>query len=189
MPIDRMFIKQETTVYAQVLLDAAMQQGLAFEVSTQLAEVAGVINSSIELRSTLNDRLVDANVRKSILNEVFQGFNESLLSVLGVMVERNNLALLRRVVECYTDLAEEALGAVFIDVTTVVPLDDQIRDDIKQKYSTQFAKDVLLREHIDASILGGIVISTHGMRIDASVVSQLENARNVLSTVSSGGER
>ena len=37
-------------------------------------------------------------------------------------------------------------------------------------------------------IIGGIVISTHGHRIDASIASQLESARLVLSTAPTGGE-
>jgi len=34
--------------------------------------------------------------------------------------------------------------------------------------------------------MGGIVMSAHGKRIDASIQSQLEQARVVLSTVSGG---
>jgi F-type H+-transporting ATPase subunit delta len=63
----------------------------------------------------------------------------------------------------------------------VVELDDGLRDGIRKKYSAQFGKGVLLREHTDPSLVGGIVLSAHGRRIDASVASQLESARVVLS--------
>ena len=48
--------------------------------------------------------------------------------------------------------------------------------------------EVILREKVDPSIIGGIIISTHGHRIDASIASQLETARTVLSAAPTGGE-
>ena len=48
--------------------------------------------------------------------------------------------------------------------------------------------DVYKRQHLDASLLGGILMSVGGKRIDASVVSQLENARTVLKQSMDGGE-
>ena len=74
-------------------------------------------------------------------------------------------------------------------MTTVVELDDALRQTIKSKYAAQFGKDVMLREHVDPSILGGIVLSARGKKIDASVSAQLEQVRVALSSVKTGGER
>jgi F-type H+-transporting ATPase subunit delta len=123
-----------------------------------------------------------------VAREVFAGFDEALVGMLGVMVEREDISLLDRVNDIYTELAEKELDSLIIDVTTVVELDDDLRASIKKKYSAQCGRDVLLREHIDSALVGGLVLSAHGRCIDASMVSQLENARLVLSTVSSGGE-
>ena len=97
--------------------------------------------------------------------------------------------LLHRVVEEFNNLVEETLNVVILDVTTVVELDDALRQIIKDKFATQFGKEIMLREHIDSSILGGIVLGAHGKRIDASVTSLLEQARVALSSVTTGGER
>jgi len=189
MPTDRDRIKKESTVYAEVLLEAATAQNRVFQTSGQLEQVLHVVRGNIELRTTLADHTIDASTRSAIVREIFEGFDPALLSILTVLVERNSIALLSRINEAYLSQAEVALNAVFIDVTTVVSLDDALREQIKAKYSAQFGKDVWLREHIDPSIVGGVILSTHSRRIDASVVSQLESARAVLSTVSSGGDR
>ncbi|MDR3307411.1 MAG: ATP synthase F1 subunit delta [Coriobacteriales bacterium] len=189
MPTDRTVIKKESTTYAEALLDAAKAQDNVFEVCGQLELVRDTVRGSIELRNTLTDHALDAEARKAIAREVFTGLDPALLAVLDVMIDRDGLSLLARVSESFAYLAEDALGAAFIEVTTVIPLDDALRAGITAKYSAQLGRGVLLREHVDPSIVGGIVLSTHGRRIDASVVSQLENARAVLSTVSSGGDR
>jgi F-type H+-transporting ATPase subunit delta len=44
----------------------------------------------------------------------------------------------------------------------------------------------VLNESIDKSILGGIVMSINGKHIDASVISQLNKARQVLKETDGG---
>ena len=73
-------------------------------------------------------------------------------------------------------------------MTTVVALDDHLREVIRNKTQADLGKNVVLREHIDESLLGGLIMSVGGKRIDASVASQLENARTVLKHTTDGGE-
>jgi len=189
MPKNRLLVKREIETYAQVLLDAAQKKGNAIEVSGQLGEIQNVILTHPGLRDCLNDGSLDPQVRENILTEVFQGFDPDLLKVLSVMCERKDFGTFHRMVEEFELLAEEALGVVFIDVTTVIELDDALRETIKNKFAAQFGKEVALREHVDPSILGGIILSAHGKRIDASVATQLDTVREALSTTRSGGER
>ena len=71
---------------------------------------------------------------------------------------------------------------------TAVELDDHLREVITKKAEADLGTNVVLREHIDKSLLGGILMSANGKRIDASVLSQLESARNVLKLSTDGGE-
>ena len=180
MPIDRTVTRKAVDIYAKALLEAAKGEGTVFEVSGQLEQATKVIRANMELRATLNDRTVPGVARSGIAKEVFAGLNASVVEVIGVLVERDEIDLLSRVTESYVYLAEEELDAVFIDVTTVVELDDSLRDGIKKKYSAQLGKNILLREHVDASLVGGIVLSSHGSKVDASVVTQLDRARLAL---------
>ena len=88
----------------------------------------------------------------------------------------------------YEEQIASKLNIAVVDVTTVVPLDDNLREIITKKAEADLGTNVVLREHIDQSLLGGITMSANGKRIDASVVSQLESARNVLKLSTDGGE-
>jgi F-type H+-transporting ATPase subunit delta len=180
MSTDRTLAKKAAQVYAKALLQASEAKGNVFELSGQLDEVSHTIQGTVELRNTLADHALPLDARLAIIKELFADYDEALLAVLSVVVERGDIALLPRVSEAYLSAAETALGAVIIDVVTVVELDDALRDSIKEKYSAELGSNVILREHIDKKIVGGIVLSTHGRRIDASVVSQLAHARVVL---------
>lgn len=170
-------------VYAKVLLEAAESSNKVLAIAGEFDELYLTLRGSIELRSVFSDNTVPLETKKAIASEVFAGYSSELIALLGVMIERQELQALGRTHESYTALAEEALGAVIIDVTTVIELDDELRSKIKTKYSEQLGTGVLLREHIDPSLIGGIILSTHGKRIDASVQAQLENARHTLSKI------
>lgn len=174
-------IRAKAAVYAQTLLDAAKASDRVLTIAGEFDDLRTTVRGSIELRKTLTDRTLPEDTKRAIVAELFVGFSPELLAVFNVMVEREDLAVLPRVNEVYRGLAEEALGATIIDVTTVVELDDALRDQIVSKYSAELGTGILLREHTDPSLIGGIVLSTHGKRIDASVLSQLESARHVLS--------
>lgn len=174
-------IRAKAAVYATVLLEAAKASDNVFAVAGEFDELLTAVRSSIELRTTLSDATIALDAKKAIVSEIFAGFAPELLATFEVMVDRGDLAVLARTHEKYLALAEEALGATIIDVTTIVPLDDTLRGHIKSKYSAELGTNILLREHIDSNLLGGIVLSTHGKRIDASVLAQLENAKHALS--------
>ena len=189
MPKDRTLIKREIATYAEVLVSAAKAKGNVMEVAGQLKDVQQAILVHPNLRDALVDETLPSQARATIISEVFKGFDEALVKTLTVMADRREMGLLHRFVTEYELLAEEALNVVIVDVTTVVELDDAMREAIKSKYSAQFGKGVMLREHVDPSIIGGIVLGAHGKRIDASVATQLERTRVALSSVQTGGER
>lgn len=174
-------IRAKAAIYAEVLLEAAQATDEVFVVAGQFDELVTTVKGSIELRNALTEETLPHEAKKEIIAGIFTGYAPALLTIFLVMVERDDLAVLTHAYDTYVSLAEEALAAIIIDVTTVVPLDDALREKIIQKYSMQLGTGVLLREHVDSQLVGGIILSTHGKRIDASVSSQLENARQVLS--------
>ena len=189
MRIDRNLIRQEVSVYARTLLDAAREAGCADEVSSQLEDIQRIIRGKTEFRNALLDESIPAEKRGNIVREVFKEANPLVVKTLGVMAERGNIGLLSRVIEEYDLALEEGTGVITVDVTTAVPLDDATRELVRKKMSADFdGKEITLQEHVDKSILGGIILDAHGKRIDASVHSKLEKARAVLSSVP-GGER
>ena len=191
MPTNRLLAKEEVATYVNLLLEAAMNEGgqeRVFDVRDQLETVLRIYRGNADLRDALVNPAYSPEQRGRLAANVFEGVDPLVNSVIAVMAERGNLGKLSAVVSSFNETSEEKLGVCVVDVTTVVSLDDELRTVITDKLSKDLGKNVVLREHIDKSILGGIIMSTHGKRIDASVASQLERARNVLTESNDGGE-
>lgn len=188
MRTERALAKQIVRTYAEVLFEAASAQDAVFAIGDELDQAASVVRGHADLRDALLDADVPAEARRDVVVNVFSGLSPVLVSTLGVMAEQGNIDLLSSVAEAYVSFAEEKLDTTIVDVTTVVALTDPLRAAITDKISADLGTGVMLREHIDPSIIGGIIMSAHGRRIDASITSQLDRARSALSTAHHGGE-
>ncbi len=191
MPTNRHVQKEKVVAYATVMFDAAMQAGgqdAVLEVRDQAERIIRIMRSNMDLSSSLQDGSYTPEQRSSLAKGAFADANPVLTNVLAVMAEREDIALLSRVWESYGEQIERKLNVTVVDVTTVVPLDDHLREVITKKAEADLGTKVVLRESIDKSLIGGILMSAKGKRIDASVATQLESARNVLKDSTDGGE-
>jgi len=188
MRTSRTLAKQIVATYASVLFDAAAADDAVDDVYSQLDAAVRLVRSHAPLRDAMLDETVSGAVRSDQARKVFAGLNPALVETLAVMADRGEFALLSSLLEAYNSTAEERRGIVAVDVTTAVALSDALRESISIKLAADLGKGVVLREKVDPSIIGGIVFSAHGQRVDASIASQLENARMVLSTAHTGGE-
>lgn len=192
MPINRQIVKEQVATYAAVLLDGVYEAGGqndVLEVRDQLESIVRIMRSNMDLASAVGDSSYTPEQRAEVVRGVFGACNPVLVDVVAVMAERGNMDLLPRVSEVYGRQLEAKLNMTVVDVTTVVELDDHLREVIVRKAETDLGTKVVLREHIDPSLLGGILMNANGKRIDASVLTQLENARTVLKDTTDGGER
>lgn len=191
MPTNRQILKEKVATYASVLLDGAYVAGgqdAVLEVRDQAERIMRIARSNMDLSDALEDSSYTPEQRGQLVRNLFASCNPVLVDVLAVMAERGDFALLSRVWASYGEQLEQKLNVTVVDVTTVVDLDDHLREVITKKAEADLGTNVVLREHIDKSLLGGILMSANGKRIDASVVSQLESARNVLKLSTDGGE-
>ena len=71
-------------------------------------------------------------------------------------------------------------GIIMADVTTALPVDEGFHEAVRQLLATQKDDKVILREHIDPELIGGIKIRAAGRELDASVRHKLMKLKGAL---------
>ena len=191
MPNNRHLEQGKVLTYASVLLDSVYESGgqdAVLEVRDQFESVVKIIRSNMDLAGALSDSSSKPETRASVARGTFAMCDQALCGTLAVMAERKDIDLVNRIYASFVEQLERKLNIVVVDVTTVVSLDDHLREVITNKVAADLKANVVLREHIDTSLLGGILITAGGKRIDASVASKLEVARTALKQTTHGGE-
>ncbi len=191
MATNRLVVKEEVAVYASVLFDSAQAAGgqeAVLEVREQMGDIVRLTRSNLDLAMSLSNPDFTPEQRRTLVEGTFADCHLALREVFAAMAERGQADLLARVNDAYRELLGDKLGICVVDVTTAVPLDDELRQLITQKAEADLGRRAVLREHIDKSILGGIIMDVDGNYIDASMISQLNRARQVLKDTTDGGE-
>ncbi len=191
MPKNRHLEQAIVATYASVLLDGVYEVGgqdAVLEVRDQFESIVKIMRSNMDLAGALSDASCEPAQRGAIARGTFASCEQALAETLAVMAERGDMGLINRVYTSFAEQLERKLNVAIVDVTTVVSLDDHLRELITKKAETDLGTKVVLREHLDPSLLGGILMTAGGKRIDASVATQLEHARTALKQTTDGGE-
>lgn len=115
--------------------------------------------------------------------EVLATASPELLAVLTELVQRDQLDILPAIADAYRTMTEEDDEVVGVTVTTAVPLDDALRASLTERCERELGRKVFLIEHVDPSIIGGIVLETRGQRRDISVKTRLRAMRDNLASI------
>ncbi len=175
--------------YARVLFDLASAADAVDAVDEGLQVVVDAIRGHMDLRNALSDAGVPAEKKRDILREIFGStVSPEVVTVVTLAVERGNAGVLDEMARLFSEIAEAERGIVVAEVTTAVPLDEELRSSVTDKLVASLGRPVNLRERVDASIVGGIIIKVAGRVLDGSLASQLGAVRTQLSTASQGGE-
>jgi F-type H+-transporting ATPase subunit delta len=175
--------------YARVLFDLANAADDVDGADKGIATVVETVEGSRELKDALADDSITAERKRAIMSELFAPVaSPEAISVATIMIERGHLDLLGAVADAYRETAERERGIVIAEVTTAVPLTEELRASIASKLSAALDRPVTLRERVDAGIVGGVVVKVAGRVLDGSLASQLDQVRAALSTAPQGGE-
>lgn len=117
--------------------------------------------------------------------EVLATASPELLAVLTELVQRDQLDILPAIADAYRTMTEEDDEVVGVTVTTAVPLDDALRASLTERCERELGRKVFLIEHVDPSIIGGIVLEARGQRRDISVKTRLRAMRDNLASIHS----
>jgi F-type H+-transporting ATPase subunit delta len=96
---------------------------------------------------------------------------------LQALVRNRRQMLIPAIAHEYLDLVDRVEGRVHASVTVAREADDSDRQMIAQQLSRALGKDVVPHFHVDAGILGGLVVRVGDTVLDGSVRRRLATLR------------
>ena len=164
-------------VYARSLFEAAKDQDKLDEIREQLGTFADAVAESHDLQVFLFSPYLSTEEKKQGLRRAIEGADEAFLNFLDLMVENHRMPVIFRVRREFDELWEEENQLLPVQVTSAVPLDDAIVQEIGSTIGEQTGKRVELSSQVDPDILGGIVVRVGNSILDASIRNRLEQLR------------
>ena len=163
--------------YAKAVLSLASDRSTTEVVNKDMKLIAKTIAESKDLNNMLHSPIVGSSVKKNVLLEIFKGSNEITGNLIDTLITNKRLPLLEEVALKYNLLYDELTGTQVAQVTTAVPLTDDLRAKVLAKVKELTGKSVEIKSIVDESILGGFILRVGDIQYNASISNKLNKLK------------
>jgi len=162
--------------YAKATLDLAKEKGLAKEINDDMLLIDQTISENKDLDSMLKSPIIKSSVKKTVLTEIFGNKTNAITHRLfSLLIENKRLPLLPVVAKEFIIIYDKFRGVEVAHVTTAIPLTKELEAKILIKIKEFTNNKINLKNTIDASIIGGFILTVGDQQYDSSVAGQLHN--------------
>jgi len=181
--------------YAEALLSLAESAPQADEIDSALNALGQMFLQNQELRDFILNPAISKQTRGETIMDILDMLNASngnepgseailLLSrFLKLLLEKGRLAFLPNIAEEFHVIKAAHRNMLRITVRSASALDDDILDELREKYRIQYGAAQAEIENVTApSIIGGISVQIGDVRIDDTIYGRLASlARTIAS--------
>ncbi|HZC75774.1 MAG TPA: ATP synthase F1 subunit delta [Gaiellaceae bacterium] len=170
-------MEEVAQVYARSLFQVAAEKDRTDEIREQLGQLAGAMEEDRDLQVFFFSPYFSTKEKKEGLDKTISGADEIFVNFLKVLIENHRMPVIFRVRREYEVLWEEANRLLPVSVTSAVELDEATVSELRDRIAEQTGRRVEMSTHVDADILGGIVVRVGNSVLDASVRNRLDQLR------------
>jgi F-type H+-transporting ATPase subunit delta len=165
--------------YAQAVFQIALDSNEVDRWRSELETIAATLGDP-QLAAILEDPKVHLDDKIQLISKCLPGLNQLALNLAYLIVARQVLGILDRIVAEYNRMADGHEGLEHASVVTAVALDDTDKERLAGHLAVMTGKRVSLVTEIDPAIIGGFVARIGDKLIDGSTRARLEALRKKL---------
>lgn len=164
--------------YATALFGYAQDMKAVDQVHSEMQDLGQAVKENKGILNMLSDPILDPKEKQASLKAIEKNFASAVQAFLNLLLEYDRFAYLLDIIDRFNDIYDQAASIAEGTATSAVKLSgDQLKrlgDTYARKY--QF-KQVRLKNKVDPSIIGGVILQVQDRVIDGSVKNRLKKIR------------
>lgn len=178
-------IDEIASVYAQSLLEVCDRAGgnaAAESCAAELLALAEIVRADRRFAEFLRTPIVGEAARRTTLARIVKGrVSDLVFRLVMVLANHGRAGRLADVADAFDALLQARLGRVEVDMFTVDgKASDEVIATVRARVREAFAKDAVLHQYADPSMIGGVKLRIGDQLIDGSVATQLRGMRDAV---------
>jgi F-type H+-transporting ATPase subunit delta len=159
--------------YGKALFLLTEEDRTTAAVAEELEALRGIMRENPRYEKLLDTPALSRDEKLLLIDRAFSSLNENLVNLLKILCEKHSVYQLPRIAGAYAALYDEARGIERVEARTAVAMTPPQIEAMRAKLSRMTGKAVILRNTVDPSILGGVVLRYAGKQFDGSVKARL----------------
>ena len=167
--------------YAKAIFELSIENEVFEAVEAELIQIEKSIKNDTELENFLINPLISRVNKRGIVKELYKGKVSDLVYRFLVLVSnKGRLSVLWEIIEQFKRFSMKYRNQMEGKLFSAVSLDGEQISKIRKIVENMTGKIVLLKEKVDADILGGFIVQVGDKLIDVSVRSNLKKMKEKL---------
>ncbi len=168
--------------YAKSLLDLSTEQNALEEVFKDMVLFESIVDDNSELEAILKNPIIPLDKKSGILTNVFGTRVHQLTNIfLQLLVNKGRAGILFDTARQFVKQYRVLKGIVLAEVSSAEVLTDANRAEIVSLVKRELkANEVILKETVNAGLIGGFVLKVEDKQFDASISSGLTKLKKEL---------
>ena len=167
--------------YGSALYALARENGNPAEILEQLEALEELFRSEPQWYDLLTSPTLNKSERLDLIDQALRGrVDIYLVNFVKLLTERGRLRELPDCRKEYGELFDTDHNILRVTAVTAVPLRDDLRARLEEKLGAKAGCTVVLKNRVDASVLGGVCLEYPGRQLDDTLRTRLENIHSAL---------
>lgn len=170
--------------YAGALFEVSLEIKKEEETYNELAEISEVFRSNMDFFKVMKTPTVSKEEKKNILVSVFESkVSSEVFNFMKILVDKGRFGSFLDICEAFKGLLNSHKNIMEVIAVTAVELTAQQKSNLEEKLSKSTGKTIELKNEIDTSVLGGVLIRMGNEEIDGTVKSRLDKLKEEVSQI------
>jgi len=171
--------------YASAVFDLSKESKKLKALETDITALEGAMNDSDDFNTLLSSPLYSREEQASAVAAVAKKMKLSptTTNTLSLLASKRRLFVLPQLVASLREMLAEERGEVTAEVTSAKALTKAQADKLAKALKAQVGKAVSIKETVDESIIGGLIVKVGSKMIDTSIKSKLNALQNTMKEV------
>jgi F-type H+-transporting ATPase subunit delta len=171
--------------YATAVFDLANEGKAIKALESDVAALKAAMTESADLRTLLSSPLYSREEQAGAISAIAKKMKLSATTsnVLALLASKRRLFVLPQLLSVLEEKLADARGEITADVTTAKALTKAQSEKLAKTLKAQMGKSITIKETVDASIIGGLIVKVGSKMIDTSIASKLNALQNTMKEV------
>ena len=168
--------------YATAVFDLAKEGKDIKALETDVAALQAAIADSADFTTLLTSPLYNRDEQGAAVTAISKkmGLSVTVSNVLSLLVAKRRLFVLPHMLAVLQDRLADERGEMTAEVTTAKSLTKAQSDKLAKTLSGQVGKTVTIKQTVDESIIGGLIVKVGSRMIDTSIAAKLNALQNTM---------
>lgn len=166
--------------YAEALFQIATDEKAVDEFAASFERLRQALD--VETLRALRNPGIPVRARRAAILAAAADEPKAIRSLLGLLLERERVALFPRIAVAFADLVERRAGIVKGRITTATELTADQQEDFLGRLERSSGKKIRATFAVDGSLIGGAKVQIGDRLIDSSLKAQLSELERELAS-------